>query len=481
MFSFQKACQIALIILGVYIIIITVEITYKFNQIGIIDSEHLENINKILDYVQYDIGSSDFFLLFALFFGFFYLKLLFELKPIQMFGNLITTIEKILLKVLKFFIIYFLILIAFSALGTILFCTINLLQNEYQTFGMSVTTLIGYTFGGFSLSNYLNLSSVYYKGYIQLVIFCFLFLFLFNIFLINLLIGLISDIYSKAKDNSKENYLIEIYKETQLLSDCSRFSSLTSSYIVLINWTYFLYVGYFFINSQTINIVLLGIHYFFIFCLNFVILLIYDICLVPFVYLIGIVKFFYIYFIKQKPNKEKICSWIFFLLLGLPFLLLSALVNFIQTLFLLLYSKKEESDFDSIQIVPSKKAFKILMKELIKSSGIQFRNHLNLIPIEGIQVFNEKHNELIKRLRIENKYSKIDLIFIFSLLERLSIEENIFYPLHYVTIVKAEKAYFKLNNYKKKLSNFLPNDKWRKFIQVTKPKVHFSKIIKKDN
>lgn len=70
----------------------------------------------ILDRYAQDLLSSNIFTYFSIPFGLAIFKVLFDLKLIQIFGPLISTIEIIFRKVAKFFLLFVLILITFATI-----------------------------------------------------------------------------------------------------------------------------------------------------------------------------------------------------------------------------------------------------------------------------------------------------------------------------------------------------------------------------
>lgn len=473
--TFKLACNIILLCICILTTIVFANQIQNFIQIGTIDSNHLDNLSFLLEFVN-NFSTNRLLELISLFFGFYNFKILFELKPIQMFGAFISTIEKILKKVVTFFILFILILIAFAAIGSVSFSTLGF-SSEFESFDRALVTLISYTFGAFSLNVYYENLYFYNRfTYYEVVIFCFVFLFIFNIFLINLLIGLISAIYSSNEDNEKELFLFEIYKESKLLSDCSRFSSLTSSYPLIILFTIPLYLGYFIFKPQSVNQIILCVQYLLILLFNFIVLFIFNLILVPLAYFIGIFKLLRTMRILGKIKLENFIGFVCYISFGIIFLLMSVIINAFQLICMQIKSEIPCKEIDHISFIPSILSFKDIFKELKALRPKQQINDESIFPNIGIEIYNPLISKFYTRIRNNSQYSKIDLIFFSTIFEICSTDNCDLHSKNLSCILKSQKWYYKLFFKQILIKPQSPKEKWSSFLEFARPKISFKNI-----
>ena len=404
------------------------------------------------------MGSSNIFMFFGITFGLAIFKVLFSLKQIQIFEPVISSIEIVLKKLVTFFIIYIIILFTFASIGTILFGGSTPIDG-FQNLSESFITLIGYSFGGFSTSNY-NYLKEKYNLYLQMIIFCFLFLFMFNIIFINLLIGMIGDIYSRTTENRKETYLLQIYQESQILSFCKKFSSFNTSYNLIIEATLPLYLGYFCFSTETINLFILAIHYSLIFLLNLSIVLAYNIILAPIAYIFGIFKYLFYWITIDQCNKNSLLFYLLYIILGLPFLFVSSFINLFQAAKLLLASNFNNKSYNYEKILPSKLSFRLFIKELKHFSDRIQRNELKNNIGNKINISNLASARKYGLLNISNLFSKIDLISFFQIIETCNLELDGFLYDNLLSIINYQKVYYNSWNCEKRMCQDPCREKW---------------------
>ena len=136
-------------------------------------------------------------------------RLLYQMIYFQTFGALVQIIIKMVGSCLKFLMLSFIFLVAFTILGHILFNDIN----EFQSIFWSFNTMYQSVFGGFDFAIYAN--STITPEYYGRIFMC-LYLLGFAVLIMNFLIAILSEVYS--------NYCNTLYRVSTNLISITKFN-----------------------------------------------------------------------------------------------------------------------------------------------------------------------------------------------------------------------------------------------------------------
>ena len=153
-----------------------------------------------------------------------WVRILLFIRATKELGYLLEIIGIVMFKIIRFGVIYFIVMVIFVTTGRILFFDIP----NYSTYTDWTTTLFSAALGQFDLTvfndNYLLNK---YYGYTFLVIY----IFITNIVLLNFLIAVLSSIYSNLKQNSSGLYLRNIAMVQNVFNIKSKYAWLAYAYV----------------------------------------------------------------------------------------------------------------------------------------------------------------------------------------------------------------------------------------------------------
>jgi hypothetical protein len=142
-------------------------------------------------------------------------------------GPLLNIIQNMLREIVRFFIIYLLIVLVFTSAGRMLFVTLPEFKDDIETW----KTLFSASLGSFDFTIFDHQRMVLSQdfGYFFLMIY----LLITNIIILNFIIAILGNTYSRLKNISKALYLIEIVKVRNIFEYDKYYSSMISLFIPL--------------------------------------------------------------------------------------------------------------------------------------------------------------------------------------------------------------------------------------------------------
>lgn len=194
-------------------------------------------------------------------------------------GPMLNIIQSMLVEVGKFIMIYFIVVLIFESSGRILFISVDEFKSESDAW----LTLFSATLGSFKFSIFesdkMHLSKEY--GYYFLI----LYLLVTNIVLLNFIIAILSNTYTKLRDINKTLYYAEIIKARNVFEYDRYYSSMIALPIPLN--ALFLPVLPFviFMKSRKLNTVLMHIAYIPLLIVGVLVFTVISIVLLPFSYI----------------------------------------------------------------------------------------------------------------------------------------------------------------------------------------------------
>ena len=223
-----------------------------------------------------------------------WIRILLFIRATKELGYLLEIIRIVMFRILRFGVIYFIVMVIFITMGRILFFDVP----DYSTYTNWSTTLFNASLGQFDLTvfngNYLL--SKYY-GYVFLVTY----IFISNIVLLNFLIAVLSSIYSNLKQRSSGLYLKHIVQVHHTYNITSKYT-----------WFSFVYVPFTFVMliisplflfkwKKYINDILIHIYYIPVMWFATLFFLLFSLTLVPIAYCSVVISKIRALFLLVRP------------------------------------------------------------------------------------------------------------------------------------------------------------------------------------
>lgn len=310
-------------------------------------------------------------------------------------GPLLNIIYSMLKEILKFIAIYLLMVLVFASSGRLFFITID----EFSTDSQSWLTLFSASIGSFSFEMFdspkMVLSPSY--GYYFLMAY----LVITNVVLLNFIIAILSNTYSKLKDLSKALYYNEVLKVRNIFEYDKHYSSMVSLFIplniILLPVIPFVII----MKSKKLNTFLLHIAFLPVMFIGTLIFIVTSIVLYPISYFALLYQNFIDIWEKGETTRDK---WVeagqfFEMIFKAPFMLLGNIVADTYKFVTSLYTKKlkinNERAYSKLNDVSKVDAryFELLRKILYKS-----RNKL----VDMKKVIRELGDELEIQKHVRN-------------------------------------------------------------------------------
>ena len=272
-----------------------------------------------------------------------WLGLLILMRILPIVGPLIKIFGYMLTDIIKFMFIYFIQLMAFATISSIIFRS----RIQFNTFIMSLQTLFqsslgNFDYGWFDQSIDRSSESEFYAiiGRIYLTIF----LIINMLLLINLLIALFSDTYSQVQQKSHSLFRHEFLCEFPNYSNNKKYSALVSTFMPLDSILSPFFLTLILLNSdkhkQKLNEIILRVEYVPVFLIILLAYTLVQMILLPFAYLVNLFLLLFIKREKKATFSKRLKRFIIFLLLGI-FILLGLAMRDIYWFTIALHSAKK--------------------------------------------------------------------------------------------------------------------------------------------
>ena len=272
---------------------------------------YMYNNDEILIDVIYWIGA------FCL-----WVRLLFMFRLTKFLGPLIKMIIFMIWEIIIFMILFIIVLVIYSSIGTLLFYTVL----SYQDFWTTFITLFSAALGNFDFT-VLNSQP---KGQLTGDLYLMSFLMLTAILFLNLLVAILTSVYSNLETKKFVLYISEILKLRSSLDWDKRTSGLTSTpppwnlLSLLMSPFYFTKV-----NQVKLNTFVLHVCYIPVLLITSLIFIAFNFFILPFAFLKGIaIKVQFIFYRKSNQRlHRRIISLLVFITLGVFILFLNLCVD----------------------------------------------------------------------------------------------------------------------------------------------------------
>ena len=251
-----------------------------------------------------------------------WIRFLYMLRLTKFLGPLIKMISLMIWEIIIFMVLFMIVLVIYSSVGTLLFYSVT----EYKDFWTSFITLFSWTLSNFDFT----VLSRQAKGELIGDIYLLSFLILTSILMLNLLIAILSSVYSNFEDKKLVLYIFEILKlrstmnydkqASGLVSTCSPWNLLP----LLISPLYFTRT-----NQIKLNNFVLHICYIPVLIVTAVVFIAFNIAVIPFAYVKGVaIKLKLLFYRKPKTHLYKrMYSVVLFVIAGVVILLMNLCID----------------------------------------------------------------------------------------------------------------------------------------------------------
>lgn len=369
------------------------------------------NNDEILLDVLYSIGAATL-----------WIRFLYMFRLTKFLGPLIKSVFLMMWDITIFMILFGIILIIYSAIGTLMFYAVP----QYSDFWTSLVTLFGSALGNFDLTILNEQNKGQFMGEIYLISF----MILSYILVLNLLIAILTSTYSDLSPYKLVLYINEILKLRSSLEYNKKASGLLSAFPPWNVFPLLLSPFYFMLgNSKRLNLVVFHICYVPVLCLTTVVFSLLNIFLMPVSYVKSIIIKIQFLFNKKVETsfKKRLFSLTIYLCFGMG---ITVLNFFVDLYFFVLHMYQKDIKFrreaSKCNFVHSEYYYKLYNKftddskagkEVVSflEMSLYARSAIDVENIVSRMVYGDfkQNNPTCQLLTQINQYSKVGYLLFF--------------------------------------------------------------------